>query len=165
MASGVLFSVCAIERRVSSLSPHDLRQNPAHAADPHPADLMLPVPVLLSLHPTTIPEPDASLSAVGIAACCVTGRDDCGGNDSLVSSGDLRQGLQAHGQEAWSHLTTAEQITSDAFLVAPAGFAIKVRRRTDNSRCGADSVLLLVDAQSRMDGLLRLHDRVQAGLG
>ena len=82
----------------------------------------------------------------------------------LITDGDLRRALEGHGAGEWSRLTAADVMTADPITIAAETLAISALERMERNRRKAIAVLPVVDEQQRMQGLLRLHDLVQAGL-
>ena len=129
------------------------------------ADLMVPVERLVPLQPATpLPEVIAHLTADGVGACWVARPEQPARIHGLITDGDLRRALQSHGAEQWSRLTAADLMTVDPITVPGVTLAIEAIERMERNRRKAIGVLPVVDEEERMQGLLRLHDLVQAGL-
>ncbi|MBV2352108.1 KpsF/GutQ family sugar-phosphate isomerase [Synechococcus sp. HK05] len=168
MAIGDALAAVWMERR--GVSPEDFALNhPAGSLGKQltltAADLMVPVSRLVPLRvDTSLPEVIAHLTADGVGACWV-GRDgEITRIHGLITDGDLRRALQTHGAEQWSRLTAADLMTEDPITVLESTLAIEAIERMERNRRKAIGVLPVVDEQNRMQGLLRLHDLVQAGL-
>ena len=106
----------------------------------------------------------AHLTADGVGACWVARPDQPARIHGLITDGDLRRALQSHGAEQWSRLTAADLMTVDPITVPGVTLAIEAIERMERNRRKAIGVLPVVDEEERMQGLLRLHDLVQAGL-
>jgi arabinose-5-phosphate isomerase len=135
------------------------------------ADLMVPVEELTPLHP------DAPLPVV--IAHLTQGSPSRGslgaswvhhGNDplrlaGLITDGDLRRTLQHHEASAWGLVTAAQMATPDPITVTPEVLAAAALALMERNPRKAISVLPVVHQQqpTRLAGLLRLHDLVQAG--
>jgi len=168
MAIGDALAAVWMERR--GISPEDFALNhPAGALGKQltltAADLMVPVARLVPLATQTpLPEVIAHLTADGVGACWVARSDDCAKIHGLITDGDLRRALQSHPAAAWSDLTARDLMTADPITVPASMLAIEAMELMERNRRKAIGVLPVVDAQQRMQGLLRLHDIVQEGL-
>ena len=129
------------------------------------ADLMVPVTRLVPLQATaSLPEVIAHLTANGVGACWVARHDDPVRIQGLITDGDLRRALQTHAAALWNELTAADLMTADPITVPATTLAIEAIKRMERNRRKAISVLPVVDGAQCIQGLLRLHDLVQAGL-
>ena len=168
MAIGDALAAVWMERR--GISPEDFALNhPAGSLGKQltltAADLMVPVARLVPLAPqTSLPEVIAHLTADGVGACWVARSGAEAEIRGLITDGDLRRALQNHGPAEWSRLTAADLMTEDPITVPTTLLAIEAMQRMENNRRKSIGVLPVVDADQRMQGLLRLHDLVQAGL-
>ena len=168
MAIGDALAAVWMERR--GVSPEDFALNhPAGSLGRQltltAADLMVPVERLAALQPATqLPEVIAHLTADGVGACWVAQTDQPARIYGLITDGDMRRALQNHGAEQWSRLTAADLMTVDPITIPGVTLAIEAIERMERNRRKAISVLPVVDEEERMQGLLRLHDLVQAGL-
>lgn len=168
MAIGDALAAVWMERR--GISPEDFALNhPAGSLGKQltltAADLMVPVVRLVPLAAQTpLPEVIAHLTADGVGACWVARSDDSAKIHGLITDGDLRRALQSHPAAAWSDLTARDLMTADPITVPASMLAIEAIEQMERNRRKAIGVLPVVDAQQRMQGLLRLHDLVQAGL-
>jgi arabinose-5-phosphate isomerase len=168
MAIGDALAAVWMERR--GISPEDFALNhPAGSLGKQltltAADLMVPVERLVPL-PSSAPLPEviAHLTADGVGACWVARPEDGQRIHGLITDGDLRRALQSHGPQEWSRLTAADLMTADPITVPATTLAIEAIERMERNRRKAIGVLPVVDGEQRMQGLLRLHDLVQAGL-
>ena len=168
MAIGDALAAVWMERR--GVSPEDFALN-------HPsgslgrqltltaADLMVPVERLVPVEPATpLPKVISHLTTDGVGACWVSLPDQPELIYGLITDGDLRRALQTHGDEQWSRLTAADLMTVDPITVPGVTLAIEAIQLMERNRRKAIGVLPVVDAEQRMQGLLRLHDLIQAGL-
>ncbi len=168
MAIGDALAAVWMERR--GISPEDFALNhPAGSLGKQltltAADLMVPVARLVPLEAgTPLPEVIAHLTADGVGACWVARAHDPDQIHGLITDGDLRRALQSHGPAEWSALTAADLMTADPITVSVDTLAIEAMEQMERNRRKAIGVLPVVDAEQRMQGLLRLHDLVQAGL-
>ena len=168
MAIGDALAAVWMERR--GISPQDFALNhPAGSLGKQltltAADLMVPVGRLAPLQPSTpLPEVIAHLTADGVGACWVSGNPARDRLHGLITDGDLRRALQTHGADTWSGLTAADLMTVDPITISDDTLAIEALAQMERNRRKAISVLPVVAADQRMQGLLRLHDLVQAGL-
>jgi arabinose-5-phosphate isomerase len=170
MAIGDALAAVWMERR--GVSPQDFALN-------HPAgslgrqltlrvdDLMVPARNLHPLPPDAdLPTVIARLTRDGIGAGWVEPSDAPGRLEGLITDGDLRRALQAHGPERWATLRARDLMTVDPITVEPALLAVEALQRMERNRRKPISILPVLDPgpQRRLLGLLRLHDLVQAGL-
>jgi arabinose-5-phosphate isomerase len=168
MAIGDALAAVWMERQ--GISPQDFALN-------HPAgslgkqltltssDLMVPVTRLAPLASgTPLPEVIGHLTADGVGACWVAREDDSQLLWGLITDGDLRRALQSHPPQTWDSLTANDLMTADPITVAADTLAIHALERMERNRRKAITVLPVVGEGTRMLGLLRLHDLVQAGL-
>jgi len=168
MAIGDALAAVWMERR--GISPEDFALNhPAGALGKQltltAADLMVPVSRFSPLPASaSLPEVIAHLTADGVGACWVARDDNPDQIHGLITDGDLRRALQSHGAAQWSMLKAADLMTADPITVQIGTLAIEAIERMERNRRKAISVLPVVDPEQRMQGLLRLHDLVQAGL-
>jgi len=129
------------------------------------ADLMVPVARLQPLTScATLGDVISHLTADGVGACWISQRGDSRRIHGLITDGDLRRALQRHGAEQWSRLTAADMMTVDPITIFSSILAKEAVQLMEQNRRKAIGVLPVVDKQERMEGLLRLHDLVQAGL-
>jgi len=168
MAIGDALAAVWMERR--GVSPEDFALNhPAGSLGKQltltAADLMVPVSRWLPLSLNTpLPEVIAHLTADGVGACWVARESDASRIHGLITDGDLRRALQSHSADQWQRLTAADLMTVDPITVQTTTLAIEAIERMERNRRKAIGVLPVVDEEERMQGLLRLHDLVQAGL-
>ena len=170
MAIGDALAAVWMERR--GISPEDFALNhPAGSLGKQltltAADLMVPVSRLAPLPPqATLPEVIAHLTTDGVGASWVASH--VVGEEAqlagLITDGDLRRALQAHGPEQWSQLRAADLMTRDPITVLGSTLAIEALEQMERNRRKAIGVLPVLDASGAVAGLLRLHDLVQAGL-
>ena len=170
MAIGDALAAVWMERR--GISPEDFALNhPAGSLGKQltltAADLMVPVSQLVPLQPqATLPEVIAHLTADGVGACWVA-RHAAGEEAQLaglITDGDLRRALQVHGPEQWSQLRAADLMTRDPITVLGSTLAIEALEQMERNRRKAIGVLPVLDESGAVEGLLRLHDLVKAGL-
>jgi arabinose-5-phosphate isomerase len=168
MAIGDALAAVWMERR--GVSPEDFALNhPAGLLGKQltltAADLMVPVARLVPLQASAaLADVIAQLTADSVGACWVVSRDDPIRIVGLITDGDLRRALQSHVPEEWNHLTAADLMTIDPITVQSTTLAIEALELMERNRRKAISVLPVVDAAQRVQGVLRLHDLVQAGL-
>ena len=108
-----------------------------------------------------MPESDFTTS---IGACWVANQNASERIHGLITDGDLRRALQSHPPRVWHHLTASDLMTADPITIAGDLLAIEALETMERNRRKAIGVLPVVGEGSRMEGLLRLHDLVQAGL-
>jgi arabinose-5-phosphate isomerase len=168
MAIGDALAAVLMERR--GVSPEDFAINhPAGSLGKQltltAADLMVPVERLVPLLGVTpLPEVITHLTTDGVGACWVAQPGDRNRIQGLITDGDLRRALQSHDPAEWGLLTAADLMTVDPITVPGTVLAVEAIQRMERNRRKAIGVLPVLDCSSRMLGLLRLHDLVQAGL-
>ena len=168
MAIGDALAAVWMERR--GISPQDFALNhPAGSLGKQltltAADLMVPVSRLAPVTAaTSLPDVIGHLTTDGVGACWVARNEDSRRLWGLITDGDLRRALQSHPPQEWHHLTASDLMTADPITVAGDLLAIEALETMERNRRKAISVLPVVGEGSRMEGLLRLHDLVRAGL-
>jgi len=168
MAIGDALAAVWMERR--GVSPEDFALNhPAGSLGKQltltAADLMVPVDRLRPLELSTpLPEVIAHLTADAVGACWIADAHNSARIHGLITDGDLRRALQSNASDGWSQLTAADLMTIDPVTVPHDTLAIQALKRMERNRRKAIGVLPVVDDKDRMQGLLRLHDLIQAGL-
>ena len=168
MAIGDALAVVLMERR--GISPADFAINhPAGSLGRQltltVADLMVPAAQLIPLRPaTTMLEVIGCLTQGAIGSGWVENPDQAGGMIGLITDGDLRRALRDHASECWAALTAADLMTTDPITVEGDLLAVEALERMEHNRRKPISVLPVVDGAGKLQGLLRLHDLVQAGL-
>jgi arabinose-5-phosphate isomerase len=168
MAIGDALAAVWMERR--GISPQDFALNhPAGSLGKQltltAADLMVPVNRLAPLTADTpLPDVIGHLTADGVGACWVAREDDHRRLWGLITDGDLRRALQSHPPQSWHQLTASDLMTADPITIAGDQLAIEALQTMERNRRKAIGVLPVVAEGARMEGLLRLHDLVRAGL-
>ena len=126
---------------------------------------MVPASQLHPLQPDTpLPEVIGGLTRDGIGSGWVENPDSPGGLLGILTDGDLRRALQEHSADAWKTLTAADLMTADPITVKADVLVVKALEQMEHNRRKPISVLPVVNRESQLMGLLRLHDLVQAGL-
>jgi arabinose-5-phosphate isomerase len=129
------------------------------------ADLMVPVSRLPVLSPDSpLPDVIVSLTQGGIGSGWVHDPASSGKLLGLITDGDLRRALRHNSPESWPVLTASHLMTSDPITVAGDLLAVDAIQCMEANRRKAISVLPVVDGEGCLQGMLRLHDLVQAGL-
>ena len=168
MAIGDALAAVWMERR--GISPADFALNhPAGSLGKQltltAADLMVPASKLHALKPETpLPEVIGGLTRDGIGCGWVERSDQNGALVGIITDGDLRRALQDHSSEGWSRLTAADLMTADPITVEGEVLVVHALECMERNRRKPISVLPVVNSDQEMQGLLRLHDLVQAGL-
>ena len=168
MAIGDALAAVWMERR--GISPADFAINhPAGSLGKQltmtVADLMVPAKQLPALQPETpLPEVISQLTQGAIGSGWVEDPDHGGRLIGLITDGDLRRALRDHNPETWSSLRACDLMTADPITVTAELMAVDAIQRMEHNRRKPISVLPVVTADGELDGLLRLHDLVQAGL-
>ena len=129
------------------------------------ADLMVPTRQLPALQPETpLPEVISQLTQGAIGSGWVEDKNHGGRLIGLITDGDLRRALRDHKPETWSRLKACNLMTTDPITVPAEMMAVEAIQRMEHNGRQPISVLPVVNAAGELDGLLRLHDLVQAGL-
>ena len=129
------------------------------------ADLMVPTRQLPALRPETpLPEVISQLTQGAVGSGWVEDPDHAGRLIGLITDGDLRRALRDHNPEGWALLQAQHLMTADPITVTAKLMAVDAIQRMEHNRRKPISVLPVVNAAGELDGLLRLHDLVQAGL-
>ena len=168
MAIGDALAAVWMERR--SISVADFAVNhPAGALGKQltisVADLMVPASRLPALLPETpLQEVISCLTQGAIGSGWVEDPDHAGRLIGLITDGDLRRVLRDHNPEDWAMLQAKHLMTADPITVTAELMAVDAIQRMEHNRRKPVSVLPVVNAAGELDGLLRLHDLVQAGL-
>ena len=168
MAIGDALAAVWMERR--GISPADFALNhPAGALGKQLTmtvdDLMVPVNKLPVLRPETpLPEVIGGLTQGAIGSGWVEDPGQPGHLIGLITDGDLRRALRAHGPERWPSLTARALMTTNPISVEASLLAADAIKAMEYNSRKPISVLPVVNASGQLEGLLRLHDLVQAGL-
>ena len=168
MAIGDALAAVWMERR--DISPADFAINhPAGSLGKQltmtVADLMVPTSQLPALDPDTpLPEVISQLTQGAIGSGWVKHPSVSGQLLGLITDGDLRRALRDHSSNSWAELKASDLMTTDPITVTADLMAVEAIKRMEHNRRKPISVLPVVNASGRLEGLLRLHDLVQAGL-
>lgn len=168
MAIGDALAAVWMERR--GISPADFAINhPAGSLGKQltmtVADLMLPVSSLPALQPSTsMPDVISMLTQGAIGSGWVEDPASKGRLVGLITDGDLRRALKEHNSDRWAHLQASDLMTADPITVTAELMAVEAMKRMEHNRRKPISVLPVVNDDGQLEGLLRLHDLVQAGL-
>ncbi len=168
MAIGDALAAVWMERR--GISPADFAINhPAGSLGKQltmtVADLMVPAEQLPALDPgTPMPEVISRLTQGAIGSGWVEDPNHAGQLIGLITDGDLRRALRDHSSDTWSKLRASDLMTADPITVTAELMAVDAIQRMEHNRRKPISVLPVVNAAGELEGLLRLHDLVQAGL-
>jgi len=168
MAIGDALAAVWMERR--DISPADFAINhPAGSLGKQltmtVADLMVPTSQLPALDPDTpLPEVISQLTQGAIGSGWVEHPSVSGQLLGLITDGDLRRALRDHSSNSWAELKASDLMTTDPITVTADLMAVEAIKRMEHNRRKPISVLPVVNASGRLEGLLRLHDLVQAGL-
>ena len=168
MAIGDALAAVWMERR--GISPADFALNhPAGSLGKQltmtVADLMVPAAQLDSLQPTApLSEVIGRLTQGAIGSGWVEDPQQAGRLIGLITDGDLRRALRDNDSDRWAALTAADLMTPDPITVAADRLAVEALRSMEHNRRKPIAVLPVVDDCGSFQGLLRLHDLVQAGL-
>ena len=168
MAIGDALAAVWMERR--GISPADFAINhPAGSLGKQltmtVADLMVPATMLPSLAPNTpLPEVISHLTQGAIGSGWVADPASTGVLIGLITDGDLRRALRDHRPDTWASLKASDLMTQDPITVSPELMAVEAIQRMEHNRRKPIAVLPVVNSDGVLEGLLRLHDLVQAGL-
>ena len=168
MAIGDALAAVWMERR--GISPADFAINhPAGSLGKQltmtVADLMVPALQLPVLQPNTpLPEVISQLTTGAIGSGWVEDPENAGRMLGLITDGDLRRALRDHRSDSWASLNASDLMTADPITVHAELMAVEAIQKMEHNRRKPISVLPVVNAEGQLEGLLRLHDLVQAGL-
>ena len=168
MAIGDALAAVWMERR--GISPADFAINhPAGSLGKQltmtVADLMVPALQLPVLQPNTpLPEVISQLTTGAIGSGWVEDPGNAGRMLGLITDGDLRRALRDHSSDSWASLKASDLMTADPITVHAELMAVEAIQKMEHNRRKPISVLPVVNAEGQLEGLLRLHDLVQAGL-
>ena len=168
MAIGDALAAVWMERR--GISPADFAINhPAGSLGKQltmtVADLMVPATKLPALAPNTpLPEVISQLTQGAIGSGWVADPTSAGVLIGLITDGDLRRALRDHRPETWACLKASDLMTKDPITVTSELMAVEAIQRMEHNRRKPIAVLPVVNTDGVLQGLLRLHDLVQAGL-
>ena len=168
MAIGDALAAVWMERR--GISPADFAINhPAGSLGKQltmtVADLMVPAAKLPALAPNTpLPEVISQLTQGAIGSGWVSDLGRAGVLIGLITDGDLRRALRDHAPNTWASLKASDLMTKDPITVTPDQMAVEAIQRMEHNRRKPIAVLPVVNSDGVLEGLLRLHDLVQAGL-
>ena len=168
MAIGDALAAVWMERR--GISPADFALNhPAGSLGKQltmtVADLMVPAARLPVLRPDSpLQEVISQLTQGAIGSGWVEDPNQAGRLVGLITDGDLRRALRDHSSETWADLRARDLMTADPITTGSEILAVEAIKAMEHNRRKPISVLPVVDTNHQLQGLLRLHDLVQAGL-
>jgi len=168
MAIGDALAAVWMERR--GISPADFAINhPAGSLGKQltmtVADLMVPAEQLPALSPNTcLPEVISQLTQGSIGSGWVEDPQNQGRLCGLITDGDLRRALRDHSPDTWGNLKASDLMTADPITVTSDLMAVDAIQRMENNRRKPIAVMPVVNNNGVLEGILRLHDLVQAGL-
>ena len=168
MAIGDALAAVWMERQ--GISPSDFALN-------HPAgslgkqltmtvgQLMVPRAKLPVLHRnTSLPDVISNLTNDSIGSGWVADPNQPERLVGLITDGDLRRALLNHNSEEWASLRAGDLMTTDPITTTPEALAIEAIKVMEQNPSKAISILPVINKDQQFQGLLRLHDLVQAGL-
>jgi arabinose-5-phosphate isomerase len=167
MAIGDALAAVWMERR--GISPADFAINhPAGSLGKQltmtVADLMVPRVQLVALQrDTPLPEVISRLTTGAIGSGWVEDPTTPDRLIGLITDGDLRRALRDHKSEEWATLKVSDLMTTDPITTTPNLLAVEAIKAMEHNRRKAISVLPVVDANQKLQGLLRLHDCSRQG--
>lgn len=168
MAIGDALAAVWMERR--GISPADFAINhPAGSLGKQltmtVADLMVPAEQLPALSPnTSLPEVISQLTQGSIGSGWVEDPQTQGRLCGLITDGDLRRALRDHSPDTWANLKASDLMTADPITVTSDLMAVDAIQKMENNRRKPIAVMPVVNNNGVLEGILRLHDLVQAGL-
>ena len=128
-------------------------------------DLMVPATEMSPLQPETpLLEVISHLTQGLIGSCWVEDPDHAQRLIGLITDGDLRRALREYPPERWATLQAKHLMTADPITATAEMMAVDALQQMEHNRRKPISVLPIVNLAGELDGLLRLHDLVQAGL-
>ena len=129
------------------------------------ADLMVPRAQLPVLHrKTSLTDVISHLTTGSIGSAWVAEPNQPERLVGLITDGDLRRALRDHDSKEWASLRACDLMTTDPITTTPEVMAIEAIKVMEHNPSKAISVLPVINKNQQFQGLLRLHDLVQAGL-
>ena len=168
MAIGDALAAVWMEQR--GISPTDFALNhPAGSLGKQltmtAADLMVPSNKIKALQEdSSLDEVIGTLTQGAVGSAWVEDRKNVHHLVGLITDGDLRRALRNQPAARWSVLTARDLMTEDPITIRPNDLAAQAIQVMEHNRRKPISVLPVVDSQGKMQGLLRLHDLILAGL-
>ena len=168
MAIGDALAAVWMEQR--GISPADFALNhPAGSLGKQltmtAADLMVPASKIQALQETSsLDAVIGTLTQGAIGSAWVENPEKINQLVGLITDGDLRRALRDQPAAQWPALTAKDLMTADPITIRPNELAAEAIQRMEHNRRKPISVLPVVDNEGTMQGLLRLHDLVMAGL-
>ena len=128
-------------------------------------DLMIPINKIKNLSPEMgITQIIEYLTKDGIGACCVFDKSNSKKLIGIITDGDLRRALKENKSDQWPELKAKTIMTNDPIIINEEELAIDALNLMENNRKKSVSVLPVLDNESNLLGLVRLHDLIQSGL-
>jgi len=128
-------------------------------------DLMVPVTELSPLgEQTGLTDIISFLTSNSIGACWVASSVNSSKMSGIITDGDLRRALQKQHPSTWDQLTSVDIMTVDPITVDPHLLAVDALALMEQNRRKSVNVLPVINRAGNIQGLLRLHDLVKAGL-
>ena len=129
------------------------------------ADLMVPRTQLPAIERhTSLPDVISHLTTGSIGSGWVSDPEQPERLVGLITDGDLRRALLSHNNEEWASLRACDLMTTDPITTTPEALAIEAIKVMEQNPRKAISILPVINKDQQFQGLLRLHDLVQAGL-
>ncbi len=129
------------------------------------ADLMVPADKIKALQEdSSLDEVIGTLTEGAIGSAWVEDSQRPDHLLGLITDGDLRRALRDQPAEKWAVLTAKDLMTEDPITIDASELAAEAIQVMEHNRRKPISVLPVVDRKGAMQGLLRLHDLVLAGL-
>lgn len=128
-------------------------------------ELMVPVTEITPLsEDARLTDIISFLTSNSIGACWVSSTIDASKISGIITDGDLRRALQKQHPSEWDQLTSVDIMTTDPITIDAQLLAVEALALMERNRRKSINVLPVTDASGGMQGLLRLHDLVKAGL-
>lgn len=127
-------------------------------------DLMIPRDKLLLITADAkLPEVVDALTTQAVGAVLVAHQTQADALGGIITDGDLRRALKRSAPERWGSLTARDLMTVTPISVTSGVPAIEALTLMERNAKKAVTVLPVIDG-SKVVGLIRMHDLVQAGL-
>jgi arabinose-5-phosphate isomerase len=168
MAIGDALAAVWMERR--GISPSDFAINhPAGALGKQltmtVSDLMIPAKSLKPLdHDQSLMDVISCITNGAIGSAWVEDPQTTGQLIGLVTDGDLRRAFRDNDPVLWPTLTAKDLMTLNPITVEGDLLAVEAIKLMERNQLKPISVLPVVDSFMHLQGLIRLHDLVQAGM-
>ncbi len=129
-------------------------------------NLMIPIKKITGLSPSyPLVDLITSMTQNGIGSAWIEDQYERGKIIGLITDGDLRRALEKNNPSDWISLKAKDIMTVDPICINKQELAANAVKKMEKNFKKPISVLPVINDESKICGLLRLHDLVQAGFG